>query len=60
MAKRFYMNRLAIVFSTPMTMLALIIFAIAWMENKTHETKYRIIMAVLALILLVIMFFYYR
>lgn len=60
MAKRFYMNRLAIVFSTPMTMLALIIFAMAWMENKTHEVKYKIIMAVLAVILLVIMFFYYR
>ena len=60
MARRFYMNRLAIVFSTPMTMLALIIFAMAWMENKTHEGKYKIIMAILAAILLVIMFFYYR
>ena len=60
MAKRFYMNRLAIVFSTPMTLLALAVFSFAWLKNKNGDPKMTVAMAVTAAVLLIVMFFYYR
>ena len=60
MVKRYYMSRLAIVYSTPMTLMALAVFSVAWMQNRNHSQNLKIVMFALALLLGVIMFFYYR
>lgn len=60
MVKRYYMSRLALVFSMPMTLMALAVFAVAWMQNKNQSQSLKIVMFVLAVLLMIIMFFYYR
>ena len=60
MVKRYYMSRLSLYYSMPMTLLALAVFAFAWMYNKNHDPKMKIFMGILGSVLAVVMFFYYR
>ncbi len=60
MVKRFYNGLLALYFSTPMTMLAFAVFVIAFMDTKNPEKNLRPLWIGTAVILAVLMFFYYR
>lgn len=60
MVKRYYMSRIALVFSAPMTLLAFTIFIVAWFDNRNTTAKLKPVMIVLAIILFAVMFFYYK
>lgn len=60
MVKRYYMSRIALIYSAPMTLLAFSIFIVAWFDNKNTTAKLKPVMIVLAVILFAVMFFYYR
>lgn len=60
MVKRYYTSRIALVFSAPMTLLAFSVFIVAWFDNKNTSAKLKPVMIVLAVLLGIVMFFYYR
>ena len=60
MVKRYYMSRIALIYSAPMTLLAFSIFIVAWFDNKNTTARLKPVMIVLAVILFAVMFFYYR
>jgi len=60
MVKRYYTSRIALVFSAPVTLLAFSVFIVAWFDNKNTTAKLKPVMIVLAVLLGIVMFFYYR
>ena len=60
MVKRYYQGLLSLYFSGPMTMLAFIVFAIAFINNRKPEWNMIPALAVAAVVLAVVMFFYYK
>ncbi len=60
MIKRYYQGLLSLYFSGPMTMLAVFVFAAAFADTRKPEWNLKWLIGVLAAILAVVMFFYYK
>ena len=60
MVKRFYQGLISLRYSMPMTFLAFTIFIVAFFRTKSEKPFLTVMMAVLAAVLAVIMFFYYK
>lgn len=60
MVKRFYQGLVSLYFSTPLTMLALFVFVAAFIDNMKPEWNLKPVMGGIALVLAVVMFFYYK
>lgn len=61
MIRKFYQNRISLVFSAPMTICAFAVFIVAFvMRTDKAKPWMRIVLIVLGVILAVLMFFYYK
>ena len=60
MIKRYYQGLVSLYYSMPMTMLAVLVFAAAFADIRKPEWNLKPLMSVLAVILAVVMFFYYK
>ncbi len=61
MIKKFYQNRIAMMFSAPMTLAAFAVFLVAFAMNSSKGKPWmRIVLIILGIVLAVLMFFYYK
>ena len=61
MIRRFYQNKISMLFSAPMTLCAFAVFLVAFMMNSAKAKPWmRTVLIILAVLLAVLMFFYYK